>query len=181
LDWLDYCEAQRIVHDLHPKGIEQKMTFETANKIINKVKNGANAKRFEEWRQKFVEYNKELLHVLVDGNIITEDLYQKLIKEQPNFIPLSKDMSDFDEAMSFMSSHKDLLNIKSPLHRIGSSLREVKNPLLEMQKRTMDYYQRAAQNKAALTFIDKIVTKITKLANGDEVMLNQAILHKLAP
>ena len=48
-----------------------------------------------------------------------------------------------------------------------------------MQKRTFDYYQRAADNKAARIFIDQILQKITRNAEGDEVMLNQALIHKL--
>ena len=88
-------------------------------------------------------------------------------------------MSDFNDAFDFTRSKKDLINVKNPLHRIGTSLREVKNPFLEMQKRTFDYYQRAADNKAARIVIDQILQKITRNADGDEVMLNQALIHKL--
>lgn len=157
------------------------MTLETANKIIEEEENGEDAKLFKEQREKFIEYNRELLHVLVDGDIITEDFYQALVRDHPNFIPLSKDMSDFDAASDYNFASKSLINVNNPLHRIGTSMREIKNPLLEMQKRTFDYYQRAADNKAARIFIDEIVNKITTNAEGDEVLLNQAILHKLKP
>jgi len=153
-DFLEYCEAYRVKYDLAPKGIEQKMTLQKADEIIKRVENGKDAKLYKEQREKFVEYNKELLHVLVDGDIMSEDFYQALIKDHPNFIPLSKDMSDFDAAMDFTRSKKDLINVKNPLHRIGTSYREIENPILEMQKRTYDYYQRAASNKAARIFID---------------------------
>lgn len=179
--FLEYCQAYRVLYDLAPKGIEQNMKPDEAQNLINEVESSEYGKLFKEQREKFVEYNKELLHVLVDGDIISEDFYQALVRDHPNFIPLSKDMSDFDSASDFGFTRKSLINVNNPLHRIGSSDREMKNPLLEMQKRTFDYYQRAADNKAARIFIDEIVNKITTNAEGDEVLLNQAILHKLKP
>lgn len=130
--FLEYCQAYRVLYDLTPKGIEQNMKPDEARKKIQEIENGEDAELFKEQRKKFVEYNQELLHVLVDGDIISEDFYQALIKEHPNFIPLSKDMSDFEAASDYGFSRRSLIDVNNPLHRIGSSDREIKNPLLEM-------------------------------------------------
>ena len=62
-----------------------------------------------------------------------------------------------------------MINIPMPIHKIGTSMREVKNPFLEMQKRTVEYYVKASRNKAGLIFVNDIANAIAQDAQGDVV------------
>lgn len=178
-DFLDYCIAHRVANDLAKLGIEQKLTVEEARNLIDRVKKSENGKLFEEQRKKFIEYNQELLWQLVDGEIMTEEAYNDLIEKHPNFVPLSKDFPELDTFIGNLSDPKSLINQKSPIMKIGTSFREVKNPFLEMIKRTGQYYQIASRNKAGSIFVNDVAKKITQLAGGDEVMLHQGLIRKL--
>jgi len=167
-EFLNYCEAFRIL-DLAKRGIKQKMTTQEANKIIADVKKSKNAKLFEDQRKNFVEYNHELLWVLVDGGFITEEQYDKFLKVDPNFIPLSKNMEELEGFVDGFKDSKTMINIPMPIHKIGTSMREVKNPFLEMQKRTVEYYVKASRNKAGLIFVNDIANAISQDAQGDIV------------
>ena len=178
-EFLNYCEAFRIL-DLAKRGIKQKMTTQEANKIIADVKKSKNAKLFEDQRKNFVEYNHELLWVLVDGGFITEEQYDKFLKVDPNFIPLSKNMEELEGFVDGFKDSKTMINIPIPIHKIGTSMREVKNPFLEMQKRTVEYYVKASRNKAGLIFVNDIANAIAQDAQGDVVAQNQGMVRKLA-
>lgn len=178
-DFLDYCIAHRVANDLAKLGIEQKLTVEEARNLIDRVKKSENGKLFEEQRKKFIEYNQELLWQLVDGGIMPEKAYNDLIEKHPNFVPLSKDFPELDTFIGNLSDPKSLINQKSPIMKIGTSFREVKNPFLEMIKRTGQYYQIASRNKAGSIFVNDVAKKITQLAGGDEVMLHQGLIRKL--
>ena len=180
-EFLKYCEAYRCL-DLYDRKILQKMTAEDdqlAKDIIADVKKSKNAKLFEEQRQNFIEYNHELLWVLVDGGFITEERYNYLIKNDPNFVPLAKNMDELEGYIDSFGNSKSMININHPLHNIKTSFREVKNPFLEMQKRTVEYYVKASRNKAGMIFINDIAKAIAQSAGGDVVAMNQGMVRKL--
>jgi len=178
-EFLKYCEAYRVL-DLEKRNIYQKMTPKDARDEINKVKNSKNAKLFEEQRNNFVEYNHELLWVLVDGGFITEKQYDKFIQNDPNFIPLSKNMDELEGYVDGFRDSKTMINVQHPMHKIGTSMGEVANPFLEMQKRTVEYYVKASRNKAGLIFVHDIAEAIAQTAGGNVVAQNQGMIRKLA-
>ena len=59
-------------------------------------------------------------------------------------------------------------------------MREVVNPFLEMQKRTVEYYVKASRNKAGLIFVHDIAEAIAQAAGGNVVAQNQGMIRKLA-
>jgi len=120
-----------------------------------------------------------LLHVLVDGGVITEEEFQALCKKDPNFVPLAKVMDDADMGFNSIQAARSIVNVKSPLKKIGTSMREVKNPFLEMQKRTAEYYAIASRNKAGQIFVNEIANALDKLANGDMVAKGQGMIRKV--
>jgi len=149
--------------------IFQKMKPDEAKKIIAKEKASSDAEMFERCRKDFVEYNMALLHVLVDGGILTEQKFQEFCKVDPNFVPLAKVMDDADFNIDSIMAAHSLVNVKSPIKKIGTSMREVANPFLEMQKRTAEYYSAAARNKAGLIFVKQICESLDKTFGGDTV------------
>jgi len=72
------------------------MSPDEAKGIIAREESGADAKMFKKCQEDFVEYNKALLHVLVDGGIMKEEEFQRLCEKDPNFVPLAKVMDDAD-------------------------------------------------------------------------------------
>jgi len=156
------------------------MDEKLADETINKVKKSKNAKLFEEQRKNFIEYNHELLWVLVDGGFITEDAYNYMIKNDPNFVPLAKNMDELEGYVDGFRDAKTMINVNNPIHKIGTSMREVKNPFLEMQKRTVEYYVKASRNKAGMIFVNDIANAIAQAAGGNIVAKNQGMVRKLA-
>jgi len=164
--------------ELRPE-IEQKMSPDEAKGIIEREESGADAKMFQKCQQDFVQYNKALLHVLVDGGIMNEEEFQRLCEKDPNFVPLAKVMDDADMGFNSMQYARSIVNVKSPVKKIGTSMREVKNPFLEMQKRTAEYYAIASRNKAGQIFVNEIVNALEKNAKGDTVAKGQGMIRKV--
>ena len=179
-DFIDYCIAKRILdmEELRPE-IKQKMSPDEAREIIERVENGKDAKLFMKNQKDFVEYNHALLHVLVDGGIMTEEEFQKFLKKDPNFVPLAKVMDDADFGFNCIQSARSIVNVKSPIKKIGTSMREVKNPFLEMQKRTAEYYAIASRNKAGQIFVNEIAGVLDKNAKGDTIAKGQSMIRKI--
>jgi len=132
-DFVEYCIAKRILDmkELRPE-IRQKMSPEEAQDIVDKVEKGADAKLFMKNQKDFVQYNHALLHVLVEGGVISEEEFQHHIKNDPNFVPLAKVMDDADFGFNCIQAARSIVNVKSPIKKIGTSMRETKNPFLEM-------------------------------------------------
>ena len=182
-DFIEYCIAKRILDLSDPSLREtpqyQDMKPDEAKKLIEKYENGADAELFKKNQKDFVEYNHALLHVLVDGGIMTEDEFQTLIKRDPNFVPLSKVMDDADFGFNSIQAARSLVNVKSPIKKIGTSFRKVKSPFLEMQKRTAEYYAIAAHNKAGQIFVNKIAGALDKKANGNMIEKGQGMIRRV--
>jgi hypothetical protein len=138
------------------------MKPDEAKKIIAEVESSEDAKLFMKNQKDFVEYNHALLHVLVDGGILSEKKFQEFLKQDPNFVPLAKVMDDADFGYNSIMTAHGFVNAKSPLKKIGTSMREVENPFLEMQKRTAEYYAIAAHNKAGQIFVNEIANALEK-------------------
>ena len=179
-DFIEYCIAKRVI-DLSKRDIPvyQDMKPDEAADLIKKYESGADAKLFMKNQKDFVEYNKALLHVLVDSGIHTEEEFQKLIEVDPNFVPLSKVMDDADMGFNSIQVARSVVNVKTPLKRIGTSLRKVKNPFLEMQKRTAEYYAIASRNKAGQIFVNEIANALDKKANGDTIAKGQGMIRQV--
>ncbi len=161
------------------KEILQKMSKKEAKEIIDRVRSSNKADLFEKNRKDFVKYNHALLHVLVDGGIMSEDRFNKFVESDPNFVPLSKVMDDTDFSFNAIVNANSLVNINTPIKKIGTSMREVANPFMEMQKRTAEYYSISARNKAGQIFVNEIAGKIDYLASGDVVQRGQGLLRKV--
>lgn len=155
------------------------MSVKEANEIIARESNGADAKLFEKNRKDFVEYNHALLHILVDGGIMSQEQFDKFVKSDPNFVPLTKVMDDTDFSFNSIVNANSLVNIKTPIKKIGTSMREVANPFMEMQKRTAEYYSIASRNRAGQIFVNEIAGKIDNLASGDVVQRGQGLIRKV--
>lgn len=182
-DFIEYCIAKRILDlsntELRDMPQYQDMKPDEAKKIIEKYENGADAKLFMKNQKDFVEYNHALFHVLVDGGIISQEEFDALVKRDPNFVPLAKIMDDPDFGFGSIQAARSIVNVKTPIKRIGTSFRKIKNPFLEMQKRTAEYYAIASRNKAGQIFVNKIAGALDKKANGDMIEKGQGMVRKV--
>ena len=197
-DFINYCEALHVL-DLqnHKKWtynketkkwtskadpIEQKMSVAEAQQIINEVNASDHKQLFEENQQALTDYCNALLYQLVQGDIISQFDYENMKREYPHFIPLSKkfDIDDLEEAIH-KGKLKQFININSPIHRIKSSTREIRNPFTVLQERTQDYYARASRNEAGLTFINEIAMAVTTTNDNKKVQMFGGLCKELAP
>lgn len=179
--FVNYCECVRIDQDLKPLNIMQNITYKEAADTIAKVENSEDAQLFKDMQQKFVEYNKELLYqTMVKSGVMTEERYNVMVKKHANFIPLEKDLSDVQTFLGTGHKYTGYTNPRNPFHKIGNCIsKEVKNPFVVMQERTVDYCQIAARNNAGKIFVDQIANRISEAANGDKVMAAQGIVRRL--
>ena len=88
-------------------------------------------------------------------------------------------MEELEDYVGGIGVSKKMINAEHPIHKIGTSMREVKNPFLEMQRRTVEYYVKASRNKAGRIFVNDIAEAIARGANGSVVALNQGMVRKL--
>ena len=179
-NFIEYCIAHRILSfKEHRPEIEQKMKLNDAQNIINRVKNSSDAELFEKNRKDFVEYNKALLHVLVDGGILSEERFNKFCEEDPEFVPLAKVMEEADFGFNSIIAAHNYVNVKSPIKKIGTSFLEVKNPFLEMQKRTAEYYAIASRNKAGQIFVNEIANHLDVAVDGTTTAKGSGLIRRV--
>lgn len=155
-EFIEYAIAKRVIA-LSKRGIKQKMAVDEAEAIIKQVQSSANGKLFEQTRQQLVEYNNALLKTtLVEGGIISQETYDKIIENNPEYIPLKKVMDDTEKFVDRIIKSQSLIDNPNPLKKIKGSVREIQNPFDSIYANTINYYSLAARNKAATTFVNEI-------------------------
>lgn len=155
-DFEDYLIAQRTIEDL------QRPAYEGAERLIVSPEEVAKAKKkvrqiiekygvkgaaeIERHAQRLYSFQKRVLHSLVDSNNISQQLYDKIVKENPHYIPFDR-VLDQDTFAGTPVSKKRFTEARAPVKKIkGGKGLAIQPPLETVIKNTYKILEAAERN-----------------------------------
>lgn len=74
-----------------------------ARKVLNDIESDPNSQAIKAFAQEFENLNKQVLDILLEGQVITKDLYETLRTKYKHHIPLNRIMDDADDAAQILT------------------------------------------------------------------------------
>lgn len=173
-DLADYLEARRTLYDLQrPKrpgsqeNIATPQQVASAQQKINDLtqKYGNNLSQFDTTAKRLYDYQSRVLSLLVDAGNISQAQYNKIINDNPNYVPFDKVMDSVEGTTPGTPISKNrFTGAKAPIKTIKGS--ELKNydPIESMIKNTYRIVDAAERNTVA-----RGVAKLADVLPGDIV------------
>lgn len=130
-----YLVAKRVP-DLEARNIKTGVSSLDAQKTVEQL-----GSKFERTAQKLYLYQRSILqNYLVDTGMLSEDAFQTIIKQNPNYVPYQR---------LFEEAGIDVVPTKAgvPLKKIKGSEREILNPLESMIENTYKAVTAGEQNR----------------------------------
>lgn len=130
--------------------LPQNISIQTVEQMIKE-----SPKEFAKAADIYYKLNDNLLTILEDAGIISQETHEKLNEKYKEYCPLMRDFSDTAGADEFIegltSGGKSLANVVVPLHKIKAegSERLVSSPLESTINAVAVFTQRAERNKVA--------------------------------
>ena len=196
-DLNDYLIAKRIIEDLQrPKSGFTKEKIVTPEQVANAQKHLDQLEKkykkldsFEGTAKRLYDFQKRILHNLVDAGIMSEDLYQKILSKNKYYVPFQRIMDAVEPSGGSPRAKNIFTGARSPVKKIKGSERAIHNiteSIIKNTYRIMDVVERntVAQGIAQLKDIPGIgieeirpqmvpVAKISFKAAVDQKYLEQ--------
>ncbi len=154
-DLKDYLIAKRTIEDLQrPKEEGGKENIATPEQVsvaqktlddLSKKYNG-NTVHLENTAKRFYDYQKRVLHLLVDSGNISQEQYDTIVSKNPNYVPFDRMLPE-EVSGGTPTSKKPFSGARSPIKRIKGSELEIHNPIESMIKNTYQIMDRVSRNK----------------------------------
>lgn len=150
-DLKNYLEAQRFLLDLQNRenfeaSEEQKLdAIKTMADLTAKY--GDRLNDFDTFADRIYKYQQRILHNLVDSGNMSEETYDKILKENPHYVPFQRVMDE--EFSSAVSSRSKFSGAKSKIKSIKGSDREIKDPFESILKNTYQIVDISYRNRIA--------------------------------
>lgn len=150
-DLKNYLEAQRFLLDL-----QNREDFEaTEEQKLEAIKTIAdlNAKYsdklqdFEKYANRIYSYQQRVLHNLVDSGNMSQETYDKILENNPHYIPFQRVMDE--EFSSAVSSRSKFSGAKSKIKAIKGSERDIKDPFESILRNTYQIMDISYRNRIA--------------------------------
>lgn len=170
-DLSDYLIAQRTIKDLQrPKkkgGTEKIVTdaqVQKATATLDRIKTKyGNTAVMDGTSERLYAYQQRLLHLLVDSGNMSQKQYDKIVSDNPHYIPFYRVMDDmglsnFTEGTP--ATKRRFTGAKAPINKIQGSERDITNPFESIVENAYRIMDRAERNTVA--------GNVAKLANFSE-------------
>ena len=165
LDFEEYLIAKRVIDlagrkdkDGNPAPVTQSMTLEEAKRIVA----GASPE-FKSSQKELVNINRYLLREIVKAGMLSESSFQWMIQNDPNYVPLYKDVTGAMDEGDLASIHgRSFVNIQTPIKRMKGSTKDIISPLEAIVNNIYRYHNIAERQKVGQKFI--------LAADGDEML-----------
>jgi hypothetical protein len=165
-DLNDFLIARRTIEDLQrPKreGSEENIVteaqVESARKKITELEGKyGNIDHLETTATRLYDYQKELLHMLVDSGNLSEAQYTDIVTANPNYVPFSRILEGNEINVSGgPRQKKTFTETRSPVKRIKGSEKEIEDVMGSIIKntyRTVDIAERNTVAKSVASLSD---------------------------
>jgi len=150
-DLKNYLEAQRFLLDLQNRENfeateEQKLEAVKTIADLN-AKYGDRLQDFEKYADRIYKYQQRVLHNLVDSGNMSQETYDKILEDNPHYIPFQRVMDE--EFSSAVSSRSKFSGAKSKVKRIKGSEKDIKDPFESILKNTYQIVDVSFRNRIA--------------------------------
>lgn len=159
-DFGDYLIARRTINDLQResslgKKIVTPEQVEYARTKLREldIKYGDEISQFESHGKEIYDYQKRVLHLLVDGNVLSENQFETIVAQNPNYIPFDR-VLETDKPVSMGKSSGLFSGARSPIRGIKGSQREIEDVFGSIVKNTYQIIDRSMRNKVGLATVD---------------------------
>ncbi len=95
------------------------------------------------------QYTHDMLEYSAENGLISEKLKDKLIEENPNYVPMNRVFDVVEKKTGFKSKQLGNLNNQSVVQKMTGSERVVDNPIESLMTNTMRMINEAERNKVA--------------------------------
>ncbi len=95
------------------------------------------------------QYTHDMLEYSAENGLISEKLKDKLIEENPNYVPMNRVFDAVEKKTGFKSKQLGNLNDQSVVQKMTGSERVVDNPIESLMSNTMRMINEAERNKVA--------------------------------
>lgn len=95
------------------------------------------------------QYTRDMLEYSADNGLISEKLKDKLIEENPNYVPMNRVFDVVEKKTGFKSKQLGNLNNQSVVQKMTGSERVVDNPIESLMTNTMRMINEVERNKTA--------------------------------
>lgn len=95
------------------------------------------------------QYTRDMLDYSAENGLISEKLKNKLIEENPNYVPMNRVFDVVEKKTGFKSKQLGNLNDQSVVQKMTGSERVVDNPIESLMTNTMRMINEAERNKVA--------------------------------
>lgn len=150
-DLKEYLEAQRFLLDLQQRenfeaSEEQKLdAVKTMSDLTAKY--GDKINDFEKYASRIYQYQQRILHNLVDSGNMSQETYDKILADNPHYVPFQRIMDE--EYSPVVSARSKFSGAKSKVKAIKGSDRDIKDPFESILKNTYQVIDIAYRNRIA--------------------------------
>lgn len=95
------------------------------------------------------QYTHDMLEYSAENGLISEKLKDKLIEENPNYVPMNRVFDVVEKKTGFKSKQLGNLNKQSVVQKMTGSERVIDNPIESLMSNTMRMINEAERNKVA--------------------------------
>lgn len=157
-DFSDYLIAQRYLEDLSDREdvmvTEEQKEKSIADLLKLQQKYGDKFVWFEEFSNELYDYQKKILHKLVDSGNMTEEQFEEMTSQNKHYVPFNRVV---DDDGNFIPPKGKFTKAKSPVKKIRGSEREIKNVFQNIVTNISKVISVSERNKIAKEIADALV------------------------
>ncbi len=152
-DLKDFLIAQRFLQDLSNKdnvvvSEQQKLnSIKTMSELSEKY--GENFVYFEDYANRIYQYQQRILKNLVSSGNISQEQYDTILKENPNYIPFNRVIEEENTGYISPKSRFSEAKASKVIKKIKGSEKEIKDPFENVLRNTFKVLDVAYKNKVA--------------------------------
>jgi hypothetical protein len=155
-DLEDYLIARRYLEDLQDREnvkvteAQVQQSMQTMRELADKY--SESFEWFDVYAQEIYEYQRTILAHLVDSGVMSQEKYDGILKENPNYIPFQRVLNEEQEFKDFVSS-KGVFNDTNSnriIKKIEGSDKDIKNTIMSVMKNTAQILSYSHRNRVAL-------------------------------
>jgi hypothetical protein len=156
-DLQDYEVAQRTILDLQRPAYEGaqrnivspgQVAAAQKTMAVLQAKYGKALQTFGDIFQRRIGYRARILHLLVDSGNLSQQQYDKIVAENPHYVPFDRVMDEV-ETSAMPRAKKPFTQARSPVRKIKGSERDVENTTESDIKNTYRIMDTAERNTVA--------------------------------
>lgn len=114
------------------------------------------------------DYTRAMLQYSADNGLISQKLADKLIEENPNYVPMNRVFDVLEKKTGFKSKQLANLNSQSVVQKMTGSERVVENPIESLMTNTMRMINEVERNKTAKLIAGSEAFHEKVLADGEK-------------